>query len=272
MRPKSVLHKTNGHRHLPKNTTPSEGEVLGLVHSDSAAASELDADLLRFAQIVHTEAPPGDGGAGLPVSLARSLAETRARMERGELSDIRGGLAALHAQAEIAGWIVDRLAGATSGRPDAPARRAGLVDVNALVTRTLERLAAHATVEPPVSTRLAPEPRPIVGDFEQLQDVLLILIVSIGPVMAAAGRPGVIEVETVQEPGVLRGEAIARIHIRHTPRPAGVIPEPDRLTGQGDDEAPRHLAARALGEHGGALSVARLPDGGVQFTLEFPTV
>jgi hypothetical protein len=273
MRPKSLLHKTNGHRHLPQSAAPSEGEVLGLVHSDEAAASELSADDLRFARVVHTECAPASGAVdALPVSLARSLAETRERMDRGELSDIQGGLAALQDQAAVADRVVHRLLGATTDRVAAQPRRPALVDVNALVTRTLERLADHGLGAPPVTPRLVAAPRPIVGDFEGLQDVLLILMVSIGPVMAAAGRPGTIEVETVQEPGVLRGEAIVRIRVRHTPRPGGTPLAAGPLAAAEDDETPLRVVARALGQHGGALSTVRLPDGGVQFTLEFPAV
>lgn len=273
MRPKSLLHKTNGHRHLPQGAAPTEGEALDLVHSDEVAASELSADLLRFTRVVRTECAPASGAVdALPASLARSLAETRERMDRGELSDIRSGLAALRDQATIADRVVHRLLDTTAERVTARPRRPALVDVNALVTRALERLADHGLGAAAVTHRLVPAPRPIVGDFEGLQDVLLILIVSIGPVMAAAGRPGTIEVETAQEPGVLRGEATVRIHVRHTPGPGGAPPAVGPLAAAEDDETPLRVVARALGQHGGALSTVHLPDGGVQFTLEFPAV
>jgi hypothetical protein len=268
MRPKSLLHKTNGHRHLPKSGTPSAGEVLGLVHSDEAAASQLNADALRFAHVVHTECPVEGAVEALPASLARSVAETRERMDRGELSDIRSGLAALHAQAAVADRVVHGLLEATTDRVASRPRRPALVDVNALVTRAVDGLAEHGLGALPVTLRLAPGPRPIVGDLEALQDVLLMLIVSIGP----AGRPGTIEVETAEEPGVVRGEAIVRIHVRRTPRPGGAHPAAGPLAGAEDDGPRLHLVARALGQHGGALSTTRLPDGGVQFTLGFPAV
>src|SRR6058998_3942675 len=52
MLPKSVLHKRNGHRHLPPSGAPSTGQILGLVHRDPDRASELSPDLIRFAAII----------------------------------------------------------------------------------------------------------------------------------------------------------------------------------------------------------------------------
>jgi len=285
MPPRSVRHKANGHRHLPKTVVPAPGALMGLVHSDPTGLSDLNPDLLRFAAIIRTECAPGGwapgavGAGWLPEPLARSLARTREKLARGEMSDIRQGLAALRAQADIAARMITRLvddSGAGAAGTVRPQERA-LVNVNQLVIQTLDLLTAEPIKGVAVSSRLVPGLRPIVGDFEELQDVLAILIASIGRVMDAAGRAGMITVETSGEEGVLRGEGVVRIRIMETGGPGGGESdhgaEPLWAGAAGGGATGRlHLVARIVGEHGGALSAVRLPGGGVRFTLEFPAV
>jgi hypothetical protein len=285
MPPKSVLHKTNGHRHLPKTMVPSAGMLMGLVHSDPAGVSDLNPDLLRFAAIIRTECAPAGSGPTtaeadwLPEPLARSLAHTREKLDRGEMPDIRRGLAALRAQADIAARMITRLvddSGAGAARTMRPQERV-LVNVNQLVIQTLDLLTVNPIKGVAVSSRLVPGLRPIVGDFGELQGVLTTLIASIGRAMDGAGRAGMVTVETSGEPGVLRGEGVVRIRIMESGRPEG--DETDRgaeplwAGAAGDGATGRlHRVARVVGEHGGALSAVRFPDGGVRFTLEFPAV
>src|SRR6059036_739912 len=95
MLPKSVLHKRNGHRHLPPGGAPSTSQILGLVHRDPDRASELSADLIRFAAIIQPERPADHWeqivteGMSLPSALATALTRTREAFHRRELSDLR---------------------------------------------------------------------------------------------------------------------------------------------------------------------------------------
>src|SRR3972149_6970969 len=101
---KTVLHKRNGHPNLPDSRPLSPGQLIGLVHSDRGTTAGTTADLLRFAAIVRSEQIGGPAGCvpegtGLMASsLARVRDRTRAMLERGQLPELRQGLAMLAAQ------------------------------------------------------------------------------------------------------------------------------------------------------------------------------
>jgi signal transduction histidine kinase len=280
MLPKSVLHKRNGHRHLPRPGALSAGQIAGLVHSDPGRLSDLSQDLVRFAAIVQSE-HPGAQGQSLPSALAKALKRTRKAFERGELSDVRLALEALQAQVEAAVRIVARLteaAGASDGEPtwDTECR---LVNLNDLIIQTVGRLAGQPAGTTSVSGRLDPGLPRIAGDPRRLQHVLMVLIAAVGRAMGAAGRPGVITVETSHGEGVLRGERVVRLlmtddysKVLEQVRPVPVLPFARSEPSDAGADADLRRAARLVREHGGVLCAASFAGGGVCFTLDLPAV
>lgn len=280
MLPKSVFHKSNGHRHLPRPGGLSAGQIVGLVHSDPGRVSDLSRDLVRFAAIVQSERPVAEGES-LPSALAKALTRTSKAFERGEGSDVLLALEALRVQAEAAARIVARLteaAGASDGEPtgDTECR---LVNLNDLIIQTVGRLAGQPAGMTPVSSRLDPGLPRIAGDPRRLQHVLIVLIAAVGSAMGAAGRPGVITVETSHGEGVLRGERVVRLlmtddysqvleQVRLVPVLSFAYPKASDAGAAVD----LRRAARLVREHGGVLCAASLAGGGVCFTLDLPAV
>jgi signal transduction histidine kinase len=283
MLPKSVLHKQNGHRHLPPPGTPSAAQLLGLVHRDPARASDLSPDLVRFAAIIQSEQPANrweqiaDEGLSLPSALAKALTRTREAFEQGELSDVRLALEALKAQAEAAVRFIARLTEASRAKDSEPARDAerSLVNLNDLTIHTLALLAGA----PSVASRLDPRLPRVAADPRQMQNVLMILITAVARSRDGAERPGTIMVETTHRDGVLNGERVVRLlvtddypRVREQLRPVPVLSFQRAETSDAGTEVELRRAARLVKEHGGVLCAAILAGGGVCFTLDVPAV
>jgi len=280
MLPKSVFHKSNGHRHLPRPGTLSAGQIVGLVHSDPGRLSDLSENLVRFAAIVQSERPAAEGQS-LPSALAKALTRTRKTFERGELSDVRLALEALQAQAEAAARIVARLTEAAGVSDEASIRdtECRLVNLNDLIIQTVGRLAGQPAGTKPVSSRLDPGLPRIAGDPRRLQHVLMVLIAAVGSAMGASGRPGVITVETSHGEGVLRGERVVRLlmtddysQVLEQARPVPVLSLAHPVSSDAGADADLRRAAKLVREHGGVLCAASLAGGGVCFTLDLPAV
>jgi signal transduction histidine kinase len=280
MLPNTVLHKRNGHRHLPERPMLSPGDLVSLVHSAPTPVSDLDPGLLKFAAIIQSECAAPDAVAGdrsaLPPGVARAVARGREALARGEMPDVRAALDALGAQADIAAALVARLAEtvqASGSRPHRPAQRA-LISMNALLVDTLGRFSGRAPDMATTALCLDPRLPYIAGDRRQLQEVVLVCIRAVARVHQARGRPGLIRVETSRYDGVLRGESVVRVVMTDDWRQADAKPVP--LPAEPLPASPAQLdlcrAARTVKEHGGVLSVARVPGGGTRFTLEFPAV
>lgn len=279
MFPRVLLHKRNGHRHLPESKDLSPGEIIRLVHSDRQRSSKPTVDLLKFAKIVKSETPVAlreevAGQMGLPnPPLTEALARTHAAFARGELADVREALEALQARADLAARMVTRLAASARTRTSeagfASERR--LVSLNALAAETLSLLATRLEGGVSVASRLDPELPPIVANSRQLQQVLVALISYAGQAMAAAGKAGTITVETSHRGGVLRGEGIVRARVADD---GPGIPERllSRIFQPLSTPGPLALVSRIVAEHGGVIWAENLPGGGACFTLEFPAV
>ena len=275
MLPKSVLHKRNGHRHLPPGGAPSTGQILGLVHRDPDRASELSPDLIRFASIIQSERPADHWeqivteGMSLPAALATALTRTRDAFRRGELSDLRIALEGLQAQADAAARIIARLTGASEPKET----ERSLVSLNEIALRALDPTVVTA----PVSRRLDPRLPWIAADPGQMHDVLTIVFGAVSRIREAAGRSGAITVETTHGDGVLSGERVVRLLVTDDYAQAvdqlqPVLSMLHPGTPDGGRGADLRRAARLVKEHGGVLCSAPLPGGGVCFTLDLPAV
>jgi len=280
MLPKNVLHKRNGHRQPPPRGPRSAGEILGLVHRDSDRASELSPELARFSAIVQSERldPQWEHmvamGMTLPSALARALTRTREAFERGEFAELRAALDGLRAQAAAAADMIARLTSLAQGSPAAAPADGGrhILSLNDLVLRALDRLSEGHVV----TSRLDPGVPHVAGHPGQLEDILVILVDAV-----ARGRgtsPGSpITVETTHHDGVLAGESVVRVVVTDEDAPAL-----DRLRPMAFALPPGNPNARvadALGraaqlarEHGGMLSTAARPAGGVCFVLDLPAL
>ena len=283
---KTVLHKRNGHRNLPDSRPLSPGQLIGLVHSDRGTTAGTTADLLRFAAIVRSEqigGPAGwvpEGTGPMALSLARVLDRTRAMLERGQLPELRQGLAMLAAQAEVIARMVETL---TSLTAESGSRASGQgarrpVDLNALLTRTLGLLTARPDPQAHVAARLDPRLPRIAGDAIELQQALLALLSVAQRVAGAGGHRRSVRVETSHGAGALAGERVVSVLIEvpatDTEAAATGLAEPSRNEDDPDTwmgPAVR-LVARILAEHGGALSM--LPARGVDacFRVELPGI
>jgi len=277
MLPKSLLHKRNGHRHLPQSGVPSTGQILGLVHRDQDRPLELSADLVRFAAIIQSERPADHweqivtDGMSLPSALATALTRTREAFQRGELSDLRLALEGLQVQAEAAARIIARL----TSLPDPRGSECSLLSLNDLAIRALDPM----TETTPVSRRLDPRLPWIAADPGRMHEVLTILFGAVGRIREAAGRSGAITVETTHGDGVLSGERVVRLLVTDDYgqavdrlQPVPVLSVQHAGTPEAGTGADLRRAARLVKEHGGVLCSAPLPGGGVCFTLDLPGV
>jgi hypothetical protein len=282
MLPNSVLHKRNGHRRLPRAGIVSPGDLVRLVHSAPARSSDLSPDVLKFAIIIQSESSmaaweqlSGDGSPG-PSAVSRALATSRAAFDRGELADVRAALEALQAQADLAAGVIAHLTDVVRVSDGRVYRTSGryLIDLNDLMVQALGLLASQWPWMAAVSTRLDPQLPSVAGDARELKEVLVTLMVALARASRAAGRPGVVTVETSHREGVLRGEHTVRVSMTDDcsePRPGTTAPAiqkaPDTPT-----DIDLHRTSRIVKEHGGILSATTLASGAIRFTLELPAV
>ncbi len=186
---------------------------------------------------------------------------------------VQRDVAKLSASAERAARIAKNLLGFSRKRD--PQRR--LVDVNAVVRAAAELEASEmrlARVD--VQLDLAPDVAPVLGDEQQLEQVVLNLMTNARQALAAAGRPGQVAVRTStcrfddvsagvrivvddDGPGIPQGALDRIFHPFYTTKPEG------QGTGLG-----LSLCLDVVREHGGRIEAASPPGQGARMTIELP--
>jgi C4-dicarboxylate-specific signal transduction histidine kinase len=280
MLPNSVLHKRNGHRHLPRPASVSTGDLVRLVHSAPGRSADLSADVLKFAMVLQSESSIdaweelGGDGPSHPSPLGRALARGREALERGELEDVRSALDALQSRADVAAEVIARLTEVIQISDARPYRTSSryVVSLNDLVIETLGLLAGRSPWIAAVSTRLDAALPSVAGDPRQLKEALVILVVTMARANRAANRSGMITVETSHQDGVLRGEQIVRLSISDDGAAVDLQPTRAEPTPAAPAEMDLYRVARIVKEHGGAFSATPLASGGMCFTVELPAV
>lgn len=272
MFPKGVVHKQNGHRHLPPDGTQGPGDVLRLVHSDLGVAPSHEQ--LRFAQIVGSERldslvrQAAHEVDGLRASLDAAVDRTRGAFRAGELADVSQALDRLRGQVELAARIVADLestlaAGLPSGR-----RPRGLIELNQVVAAVLARPGVLPDGVLLVERLERGLPR-IVGDATEVADTLAEALVEL--TLRLGDRLRSVAVETTAQPGPVQGEGHVRLDVRFEgpvapARIGGTVPG----TSAWETGPALRQAARVVAEHGGAASVAARPGAGLTLRIEFP--
>jgi hypothetical protein len=279
MLPHSVLHKRNGHRHLPHSGIASAGELVNLVHSAPEQSSELSRDLLKFAIIAQSERPSDSDelfgeGVGISPAVAQALSRSRDAFARGELADIRASLDALRAQAALAADVIARLTEVirvSDARPYAPSGRR-LLNVNDLLLQVVDAPSGLWGDNARVTLHLDPEVPSVAGDPAQVAELLRILLSALARESEGSDAPGEITAETSHRDGVLRGEKVIRVALLaehpYLSEPADSVH--GRRPGP-DPAADIDRAARIAKEHGGILFPAAFA-AGHGFTLDLPAV
>lgn len=264
MLPKIVLHKQNGHSHVPAKKNLLPGDIIRLVHSATASKTRPSHDLLKFASVVRTEKPAAllEQASwqvdAVHASIGEVLAQTQQAFDRGEMADVKASLEAIRAQAAIAARMMTRLVAATEAQGE---RR--LVNLNEVIARTLDIVRPRLGPSVRLARQLEPDLPWVVGNERQLEQALVALLsypVS-GP--AASAELGTITVETCRRDGVLRGEDIVRLRI---------VDDGPGLGPDSETDLDLLLARQIIAEHGGVLTVESPPDGGASFTVELPAV
>jgi signal transduction histidine kinase len=281
MLPKVVLHKKNGHSHVPAKKGLSAGELLRLVHSGRRPAARPAVELLQFATVVRTEKASAleeqvrHSVDGLRTSLTDAVARTEQAFARGELSDVRDRLEALRSQAEQTARLVTDFVNAARTRGSD--RR--VTNLNELVTQTAMRLRPRLPDTVTFQFHLDTSLPGIVGNARQLEQALAALLVDAANGMAASR--GAITAETSHGPVVFEGERTVRLQILG--QGPGLPPEvlqrlflppslPVLLEGElaRPVDADLGLALQIVSEHRGVLAASNRPEGGACFTLDFP--
>src|SRR6202171_5546616 len=173
-----------------------------------------------------------------------------------------------HRQARRPAQIVQNLL--DFSRPPAPQKK--LVQLNDLLERTLQ-LHDHSLRRNHIAVQFAPRPDfpPILGDANQLIQVLLNLVTNAEHAIKEVRESGKIQIQLncsgqhitvrVQDDGAgIRKEAMPKLFdpFYTTKRPGGG-------TGLG-----LSICMSIIREHGGQIEVERIPDGGAAFTITFP--
>ncbi len=264
MVPKIVLHKKNGHHHVPAADPPSLGELMLEVHTAGAAEPRATYDVLKFSTVVRTEKRTAlleqamRHVDGQQAALGGLLARTEAALARGELQDVRGTLEALRTQAGEATRLFARLLASAETR----ASRHGLVDINDVIADAAQRAGAGTGM--PVVARLDPTGPMIVGNAARLQRALISFVAVL------ASRP--VSIDVVQADGVIQGEMIVRITVNGgSPLPsAAALGGPAPLAEPVADTLGVHLARQIVAEHGGVVSLTSDADGRGVIQIELP--
>ena len=267
MLPKFVLHKTNGHRHLPKGPRPSLGAIIREVHTGGESGRRPTFDLLKFAAVIRSENRAAlleqavDHVDGLHMALDALLARTEAAFERGELADVRSALIALRAQASDATRLFARLLASAEARTTTH----GLVTVNELITDAAER--AGADTDAPVAAELDPSAPWVIGNAARLERALATFAGLMGPEVT---------ITAMQTDGVIRGEHVVRIDVRgDEPLPPSAAAAPGATipaTEAGPEASDVHLARQIVAEHGGVVSTIPQTGAGSLIRVELPGV
>ena len=266
MLPKIVLHKKNGHRHVPGPEPPSLGELMRDVHSGGVAEPRPTFDLLKFATVVRSEKRRAllleavrhvDGQRS---ALSGLLARTETALARGELPDIRATLETLQTQAGEATRLFARLLASAETR----SADHGIVAVNDLVASVAEHVSAAVGV--PVVAQTEPRNASIIGNTARLERALAAFLT------ALVGGPS-LGIETAHVQGVIQGETIVRITVTGgspLPSVAAALGEPGPLAEPAAHPLDIHLARQIVAEHGGIVSLERDGDGHGVIRIELP--
>jgi hypothetical protein len=267
MLPKVVLHKRNGHRLPPRDTSTHPGELIRLVHSGQGGPTRPTFGLVKFASLVKSETrgaladQAARGTDAVRAAIDGALADTRAAFERGERADIRAMLDVRRGQADLAARMVARLTGVTrTGAPDRrPASRRRLLSLNEAVAETLYMLVPHLGGRLTVVTRLDAGLPFVAGDPNDLGQALAALIVCAAHLALAGGGDGTVVVETGHDEPVVSGERVVcvRVGTEAQGRPEGLD---------------LRAAARIAAEHAGVVRAESLAEGGVRLALELPAL
>jgi signal transduction histidine kinase len=268
MLPKIVVHKKNGHHHVPPKHALSVGDILRQVHGGGAHAPKPTYDLLKFATVVRTEKRSTmleqavQHVDGLQSGLSGLLARTEAAFARGELHDVRETLEGLRSQAGETTKLFARLLASAETRTSSH----GLVAVNELIAHAAER--AGAMVGAPVAAQLDPSAPSIIGNAARLERALVLLAAALG-----GSRP--VSIEAAQVDGVILGEMIVRLTVSgDSPLPpaAAALGGPAPLAEPAAEALDVHLARQIVAEHGGAVSLVPDGEGGSIIRIELPAV
>ena len=265
MLPKIVLHKKNGHRHVPGPEPPSLGELMRDVHSGGVAEPRPTFDLLKFATVVRSEKrralllQAAHHVDSQHSALSGLLARTETALARGELPDIRATLETLQTQAGEASRLFARLLASAETR----SADHGVVAVNDLVASVAEHVSAAVGV--PVVTQ-TPRDASIIGNTARLERALAAFLI------ALAGGPS-LGIETAHVQGVIQGETIVRITVTGgspLPSVAAALGEPGPLAEPAARPLDIHLARQIVAEHGGIVSLERDGEGRGVIRIELP--
>jgi C4-dicarboxylate-specific signal transduction histidine kinase len=266
MLPKIVLHKTNGHSHLPRDTRPSLGAIIREVHTGGESGRRPTFGLLKFATVVRSERRSAlieeavRHVDGLHSALSALLARTEAAFARGELADVRSGLSALRAQATDATRLFARLLASAETRTATH----GLVNVNELVADAAARADAD---DAPVEAQLDPSAPWVIGNVARLERALVTFVEALGSEVSIA---------TSQVDGVIRGERVVRLDVRGdgplAPRAAAALGAPLAEADPEPEAFDVHVARQIVAEHGGVVSVIPDTGAGSVIRIELPGV
>jgi hypothetical protein len=266
MLPKIVVHKKNGH-HPPAKHASSVGDILRQVHGGGPRGARPTYDLLKFATVVRSEKRAALLGEavrhvdGLHSGLSGLLARTESAFARGELREVRDTLESLRMQAGEATQLFARLLAGAETRTSAH----GLVAVNELIAQAAHR--AGAVLGTTVAAQLDPSAPSIVGNAARLERALVTLAAALG-----GGRP--VSIQASQVDGVIVGEMVVRVTVTGAsplPPAAAALGGPASLAEPAAEALDVHLARQIVAEHGGAVSLAAGPAGGV-IRIELPAV
>ena len=274
MLPRIVLHKRNGHSHVPAKSDVTPDRVLLMVHAPPWERGGPARDLLRFAALVRSEKPRAfvEQAArridGLRLFISEALARTRAAFDRGDLSDVRSAIESIRAQSDAAASIVRALIGTL---PPGDAERV-VVDLSMLLEGVLGPLRLRLQGRLPVEPHLEPGLPRVLGSPTHLQQALATFVGFVADDITSSGTSGRLLLEIVRGGSTDHAPRLVEVHIR-----AEGASSPDAADTEGEPidvgrEAGLALACHVLSAHRGAVSARRFGPGRVAVVLELPAV